>query len=190
MSYLRQVQGLPDYLNTSLWLRGLPPGVQPCQIFDIIHCGSVWSLDLKPVTEEHNTVAATLTFLTPYAAALFLSHCRFHGLQLDGHWISASYNKFGIPEITTLETRVLVVQGPPHLMTPGQWESQFKKACRFQIDRWSYLPCPVPGKIRMEFRFVRVDGQAQSCRQMIERELDYLGVTVWYGFDPCGRVGY
>jgi hypothetical protein len=189
-SFLRQVPGLPDHFNTSLWLKGLPPGVQPSQIFDMIQCGSVWSLDLKPTTEQHATVAATLTFMTPFAASLFLGHCRFHGLQLDGHWISASYNKFGIPAVSTKESRVLHIEGPPHLMTPEGWKIQFKKACRFQMDRWSYLPCPVPGRLRMEFRFVRVDGQAQSCRQMIERELGHLDITVWYGLDPCGQIGY
>lgn len=189
-SYLKQIPNLPDHLNTSLWLKGLPPNIQPSQLFDMIHCGAVWSLDLKPTTNEHATVAATLTFKTAYAASAFWKHCRFQGLELDGYWISASYNKFGVPESASTESRVLQVEGPEHLMTPDGWEVQFKKACRFQIDRWCYLACPFPGRVRMEFRFVRIDGQAQSCRQMIERELGYLGITVCYGVDPCGELGY
>ncbi|KUJ16779.1 uncharacterized protein LY89DRAFT_585643 [Mollisia scopiformis] len=188
-SYLHRVNGLPDHLNSAIWMMKLRPDTQHSQIFDIIQCGSVWSLHLKLPTADHSTMAAQLAFVSPQAAAIFMHHYRTYGIQIAGNWISCIYDKHGSPGHTTSETRVLRIEGPATVMNPQFWDAKFRSACSFQLDRWGYLQCDTPGKLRMEFRFSRVDGQAQTCRQMIERVLVHYGISVWYGPDPCGQIG-
>lgn len=185
-SYMHRVPGLPDYLNAGIWMLGLPSDVKHSQIFDAIHCGAVWSLYLKPPTDEHTTAAAQLAFMSSQSAARFMNEYRAHGFQVGGNWITCHYDKFGSPDHVTSETRVLQLEGPAAEMTPDFWGAQFTRACTFQMDRWRWLPCRTPGMARMEFRFSRVDGQAQTCRQMIERNLHGWGFSVRYGPDPCG----
>ncbi|KAF8859060.1 hypothetical protein BDZ45DRAFT_621443 [Acephala macrosclerotiorum] len=190
-SYLNQVVNLPDHLNAALWMEYLPSNIQPYQIFDALRgYGVVWSLHINPPTDTHPTAAAKIVFMSPHADARIMAQYRIRGLQVGGSWVRLKYNKHGMPNRSTSETRVLRIEGPQELMSLGWWEAQFCEACKYQIDRWGFLPCVIAGRARMEFRFARVDGQAQSCRQMIERELaSSHGILVWYGPDPCGEIG-
>ncbi|CZR62309.1 uncharacterized protein PAC_12206 [Phialocephala subalpina] len=188
--YLDQVENLPDSENCSLWIKYIPDGTPHSAFFDNIYCGAVWSLYLNSCTANHDTMGATLVFMKPESAAIVIKRFKTHGIQIGGNWLDIRYNKHGKRAQYGTETRVLRIDGPPDMMTWAFWHSYFKTACVFQLDRYLYLPSPYSGQNRMEFRFARVDGQAQSCRQKIERD-EYMkskGVMVQYGPDPCGQV--
>ncbi|KAF8859059.1 hypothetical protein BDZ45DRAFT_801928 [Acephala macrosclerotiorum] len=188
--YLDQVENLPDHENCSLWIKRIPDGTPHSAFFDNIHCGAVWSLHMNPSTVDHSTMGATLVFMKPESAAAVVKRFKTHGIQMGGNWLDVRYNKHGKREQSGNETRVLRIEGPPDMMTWGYWYQYFKVACVFQLDRYLYIPCHIFGRVRMEFRFSRVDGQSQSCRQKIERDPDMSlkGVLVWYGPDPCDQV--
>jgi len=60
--YRSQIVGLPDHLNTALWISGIPVLVTPSEIFDNITCGAVSALNLKGPDLNHDSGAADLIF--------------------------------------------------------------------------------------------------------------------------------
>ncbi|KAE8447764.1 hypothetical protein EG329_010158 [Mollisiaceae sp. DMI_Dod_QoI] len=191
-SYLDQVENLPDIENGSLWLEGIPPNTPHSVIFDEIcyGVGAVWSLHLNPITEIHYTMAATLVFMKPESAAAVMNRYQQYGIKIGTNVLRLRYNRFGSRRRNTSETRVLQIEGPVEKMTWMFWREYFNAACVYQMDRWLYIPCNSPGRLRMEFRFSRIDGQAQTCRQSLERDRNMRDVLWKYGSDPCEQQGF
>ncbi|PVH69598.1 hypothetical protein DL98DRAFT_598515 [Cadophora sp. DSE1049] len=188
--YLDQVEDLPDIDNCSLFIKFIPYGTPHSIIFDNIHCGAVWSLHFNPTTETTFYHGCQIGFYKARRSSGCHEAMQGHGLQIGGNWLDVRYNKHGMWAHSGTETRVLQIEGSLGLMTWAFWYPYFKTACVFQLDRCFYIPCPHVGRVHMEFRFARVDGQAQSCRQKIERDpmLNSAGVLVQYSPDPCDQV--
>lgn len=187
-SFLSCVPGLPDHLNCVLWIQGIPSGAYNT-FFDIIEEGPVWALTFNPPDERHDTWAARLVFLTTEAARAFWlrGNC---GRQLwyRGNRLKVDYNRIGCRRRETSETRVLHIDGPAHLLTWTYMKTLFDDACEYNLDRWSIIESPNPELVRMEVRFGRVDGQAQSCTDASTFRRDLRGILfVQYDPDPCDR---
>jgi hypothetical protein len=189
-SFKSQSRNLVDHLNCALWITGIPPSVTISEIFDIIRCGTVFALHLSPPNDDHPKSAAKLVFMTPESAERFMVQAKSQeGCYLGGFRVFVKYNRDGYLRRTSTETRVLRIEGPRDKMSWGFWERYFEQVCVFEMDRWLYLPWSNPNRMKMEFQFARVDGQAQTCRQKIimDEELSDQ-VSVEYGLDPCSPI--
>jgi hypothetical protein len=125
--------------------------------------------------------------MTPESAGRFIEQAKSEtGCCFGGFRVFVNYNRDGYLGRTGTETRVLRIEGPRDTMNWGFWERYFQQACVFDMDRWRYIPCFNSNKMKMEFQFARVDGQAQTCRLkiMADEELSDQ-VSVEYGPDPC-----
>jgi hypothetical protein len=71
-------------------------------------------------------------------------------------------------------------------MTLEYWTSYFANFSEFELDAYRLIPTNVQGFTILEFRFARIDGQAQTCLQCIRTDPSLAGVIVArYGTDPC-----
>jgi len=186
-SFRAQIRDLADHLNCSLWITGIPVSVTISEIFDFIRCGAVFALHLSPPNNDHPKIAAKLVFMTPESAGRFMEQSKTEaGCRLGGFRVFVGYNRDGYLRRAGTGTRVLRIEGPRDKMNWGFWERYFGQACVFEMDRWLYLPCSNPNRMKMDFQFARVDGQAQTCLMKIiaDEELSDQ-VSVEYGPDPC-----
>jgi len=185
---------LSDHQNCALWIMNIPSFATISDIFDQIHFGTVFSLQLRPSTPEHPGAAAKLVFMKPESAKLMKDVSKDPGIWMADNRLVVRYNRDGCHIHDGSETRTLQIEGPTGKMTFEKWNEFFNKSCEsFELDRWLFLPCSNAGRKRMEFRFSRINGQSQVCRAAIGREPEFRReVTVRYGLDPCdpnsGRV--
>jgi hypothetical protein len=159
------------------------------EIFSVIKTGAVFCLHINPPTDIHRTKAAKLAFMTPEAAAAFLGQINSaYGVILRGQRIRGRYNRNGyIRNEYNWQSRVLLLEGPTPMMTLEYWTSRFAVFSEFELECYSLSPSSVNGRSKMEFRFARIDGQAQTCLQCIRLDPTLAGIMhVRYGPDPCG----
>jgi len=181
-SFSAQIEGLPDDENCALFLSNIPLAVTQTDILARIHVGSVFALHINPPDEAHPFQAAKLVFMDPEAAAAFMKS----NIWLRGRRLGVRYNRFGYRRNTEPYSRCLMIEGPPHMMTLQFWDQYFFKYSLLNWDRVLYVECDKPGMEAMEFRFSRIDGQAQTCFQAINADRELKGVvTVRYVRDPC-----
>jgi hypothetical protein len=58
--------------------------------------------------------------------------------------------------------------------------------CLFEYERVRFLDAKEEGNIRMEFRFFRIDSQAETLMTAIKDTPEFKGIiTAEYGKDPC-----
>ncbi|KAL3418289.1 hypothetical protein PVAG01_10005 [Phlyctema vagabunda] len=188
-SYRSQVTGLPDHLNCALWITGIPAEADYSDVFAVINTGAVFCLHLNDPTDQHSTKAAKLVFKKPEEAARFLYQTRSQaGVSVMGSRIRAIYNRHGHQqqEAYANKTRVLVIAGPVATMSMSFWIDFFKFCTVCQFESALELPSPNPRKRIMQFRFARIDGQAESCYEAIMRDdlCPHIYLTR-YGYDPC-----
>ncbi len=185
----REVHGLPDWENCALFLTRIPVEVTLHEVFSVINTGSVFCLHINPPNGIHTTKAAKLAFMAPEAAAAFLRQTQSpRGILLRGKRIQCRYNRNGYARNEKIwQARVLEILGPTPIMTLEYWTSYFTNFSGFELDTYRLIPTNVHGVTILEFRFARIDGQAQTCLQCIRTDPSLAGVVqVRYGTDPCG----
>ncbi|KUJ16780.1 uncharacterized protein LY89DRAFT_718534 [Mollisia scopiformis] len=128
--------------------------------------GTVRALDVKAPTGGYTTFAFSLSFNTPEAALAFWNRANNGNvLLIGGNVVRVAADRVGVRRLDTIETRVLIIDGPSYLVNWPYLKAQFDDACYYNLDRWFMSQSPTPGMVRMEVRFARVVGQAQSCKQ-------------------------
>lgn len=139
----------------------------------------------------HLTKAAKLAFMNPEAAIAFLREIQSpRGVILGGSRIQGRYNRNGYARNpNVMQSRVLELLGPNPLMILANWTSHFAKFSEFELEAYRSYPSSHHGLTIMEFRFARIDGQAQTCLQCIRSDPNLTGVVqVRYAADPCGAA--
>ncbi|KAH6673663.1 hypothetical protein B0J14DRAFT_638658 [Halenospora varia] len=162
--FLSQVDNLPNHHNCSLFLTNIPLSTKYSDIFKRITTGAVFALHLMKAKDEHPTQGAKLVFMNSSSAAEYIaSQPTVHGSQ-----IQIRYNRHGYLNNYVNYSRVLVLEGPVALMGQKFWLGYFGhySLCNFEPVR--YLPSKAVGTLRMEFRFIRIDGQAETCMQAVQ----------------------
>lgn len=185
----REVEGLLDFENCALFLTKIPVKVTLLELFSVITTGAVFCLHINPASGIHTTMAAKLAFMTPEAAAAFLRQIQSpRGVILHGQRVQGRYNRNGYVRNENIwQSRVLEVVGPTHMMTLEYWTSHFSKFSEFELEAYRLAPTNVGGVSFMQFRFARIDGQAQTCLQCIRTDPSLFGIVqARYGADPCG----
>jgi hypothetical protein len=170
-------QNLSDYENCALWITNLPPTLDLAGFLAEVRTGAVYAARLQdPELGRGRTKAAKLVFMKHHAAAAFLDRVRSnHGIILAGHRMRAIWNQNGYYENDTTATRVLVIRGPEYKMSIDFWHAYFEECVVFELESFHELPSD-PDFKTTEFRFARVDGQAESLYYAIGRDLDSLGL--------------
>jgi len=187
-SKAREVQGLPDHENCALFLTNIPVEATLQELFSTIKTGAVFCLHVNPPNSVHKTNAAKLAFMIPQAAAAFLAQINsINGIVLHGHRIQGRFNRNGYARNENpFQSRVLSLEGPTPMMTLEYWTSRFAEFSEFELECYRLYPSQNTGLRKMEFRFARIDGQAQTCLQAIVYDPTLTGVVhVKYGTDPC-----
>jgi hypothetical protein len=177
----------PDEENCSLWLTKVHCATTLAQFFQTIHTGAVFAASMKEPEGDHNTRPVKLVFMTHEGAAQYLHIVEnfgifFHGLRVEGRYNRDGYR---VTDAWRAKSRVLHISGPAPVMEIDKWIAFFGSAVRFQLETWSYLRENYPGIRAMEFRFARVDGQAEAIFLAIGRSSKMQGVGIQYGPDPC-----
>jgi hypothetical protein len=176
---------LPDIINCALWVYNIPVSATTHDIFNTINVGAVASLHINPPDANHANKAAKLVFKEPSAAARYLNLVRYYGISIHGRMINARPNRHGHLRWAGVQTRVLEVTGPDHLMTWGYWNWVFTQVCDFQYDVCRVLPCGEAGRSTLQFHFERIDGQAQMCLKAVFMHPNHSEVKAGYGRDRC-----
>ncbi|RDL33750.1 uncharacterized protein BP5553_08118 [Venustampulla echinocandica] len=183
-SYRSQIRNLDDTENCALWVTNIPPSASAADMFDIINCGAVFSLHINKPNLHHRTAAAKLVFIEPHSATEFFTQAS-RGIQIGDTKLKVIYNRHGSRRSGVKNSRILLVEGPASIMTFEYWDTFFRRYCEFDWDRVLPLHCPHQGRRILEFRFMRIDGQAQMCLKALQRDPAHKYVSAEYGADPC-----
>ncbi|KAH6673664.1 hypothetical protein B0J14DRAFT_481681 [Halenospora varia] len=184
-SFLSQKDNLSDVQNCSLFITNIPTWVTYTHMFAHINTGAVFALYLMPPILGHSQQAAKLVFMSSDAAARF----KQSPPSIAGQHLHVVYNRHGYLTNYRRLSRVLIIQGPCHIMNLEFWYKFFDSWSMFILETAFHLwTNPTTGMTQMEFRFARIDGQAETCLQAIQNHPDLPGVTVMYGHDPCASI--
>ncbi|KAF5875708.1 uncharacterized protein Bfra_011471 [Botrytis fragariae] len=188
----KAVRDLADNLNCSVFVSHLPEDVKHKEIFAVINTGSVVSVHINEPIPGRPFSAAKITFKYPEGAARFMVLINSTmGIQIRGHHLAAVYNDYGmVRHAQEHQSRVIHIHGPYKLMTESFWRKYFGKVTRYQLDHVAYLPFDPNNKVTrsMEFRFARIEAQAQSILIAIIHDPQFEGkVFCKYEPDPCGK---
>jgi hypothetical protein len=182
-SYLVQLPNLPDEENCALFVTNIPPRVTHPDMFDRIHVGPVFALHISPADATHSMQAAKLVFMDPEATHQMMRAT----VWMRGRRLDFRYNRYGYRKNDRNYTRVLIVEGPEAIMNLASWDRYFRFYSELVYDRVIKVYCATPGNKAYEFRFARIDGQAETCFLAIRAEPSFQGIiTFRYGRDPCG----
>ena len=181
-----EVPGLPDFLNTVLHVTNIPTTVDSSDLFNIIKCGKVISLHMIPPNGAYTTQAAKIVFNQPYESKAFFDLVKA-GVFMGGHRLRIFYNRHALRGGRyNSKSRVVIIEGPDELMTLDFWDGYFRQFCLFDYDYVGDLECRFARRKKMEFRFVRIDGQAEPIHDAIWKNKAFRYIfTVGYGRDPC-----
>ncbi|TGO10941.1 hypothetical protein BTUL_0121g00140 [Botrytis tulipae] len=188
----KAMRDLADNFNCSLFVSHLPEDVKYKEIFAVITTGSVISLHINEPIPGRPFSAARITFKYPEGAARFMALVNSSmGVQIRDHHLAAVYNGYGmVKHAQKHQSWVIHIHGPYKLMAEGFWRKYFGKVTRYQLDHVGYLPFDPNNKVTrsMEFRFSRIEAQAQSILITIIHDPQFEGKVICkYGPDPCGK---
>lgn len=188
----KSIKNLQDHLNCSVFVSHLPKDVQHHEIFNVINTGSVVSLHIMRPVSWNPFCAAKIVFKYPEGAARFIAaSCNAEKIQIREHQLHVRYNHHGmVKHSRENQSRVLHIEGPENIMNEGFWTAYFDKITKYTLEYVGYLQVPnlSKGMRVMEFRFARVEAQAQSILiDIVHDDLLSEMVCIWYGEDPCGK---
>lgn len=186
---------MPDHLNCALFVTNIATRVTASEIFNQITCGRVVCLHIYEPDYKHTSKAAKIVFAEPTSARMFYDQLRslaFRHLNNQISNIEVVYNRHGQPRYENIiKTRVLVIEGPSANMTLNFWKEYFGFFSKFELEHFIVMETHDPTLRRFEFRFVRIDGQAETCMGAIRNNDSFNGVfRAWYGHDPCDQQAY
>jgi len=183
-SFRDEVRGLDDSDNTALFVTCIPPFITAAYILDKITTGPTAIIPLQAATIVFNKTAA--------AKRLFDRIESGEGVSMGGRRLKVVYSKYGFRgNRFDHMSRVIEIEGPEELMTVDFWKTWFETLCYVECEsiRFMEMDRPPPGRKSMEFRFVRIDGQAQPLLQAIKKTSEFDGVIkARYGLDPCDTM--
>ncbi|KAK3953418.1 hypothetical protein QBC32DRAFT_312940 [Pseudoneurospora amorphoporcata] len=147
---------IPDELNCSLYITGLPLDVTVRDIFyDIRDIGKVYSLHISPRRDGHSKTAAAIVFFTRIAAERFFNRFATRhnptvrwggavakpGRILGRLPVNVVWNQVKVPPCTDRQhvTRVLQVEGPSDIVNEEFLLAYFRTKCRFDMERYYVL---------------------------------------------------
>ncbi|KAK3688250.1 hypothetical protein B0T22DRAFT_148725 [Podospora appendiculata] len=194
-----QSANIPDSENCSFFITNLPPDVTiPELLGHIRNCGRVYATHLNPSNPQLNLFhsAAKLVFFELAGARRFLAQFTGPGRALVIRDLRAKIvrNRVRVAESTHEPncSRVLIVAGPPQVLTLDRVLNLFDKFSSFDTDSFceerspNLLPwAPVEWR-KLVLAFGSFRSQSQQAMQAIRHKpYEFAGVVVGWGYDPC-----
>ncbi|GAB1312428.1 RRM domain-containing protein [Madurella fahalii] len=186
---------IPDELNCSLWITGLPPNVTVGELLAAIrNVGKVYATVVNPPDGRHPFSAAKVTFFTPTAAQTLLAQCNGpdkRGLIVGNCRARVRYNRNAVeqPEwVPEDHTRAIIVSGPPDIINIEFLMDYFRRRFDFQLESIDVLAAGHSINV-LEWRFGSYRAQANSAWKALTGDAifkrEYPGVNVRFVHDPC-----
>lgn len=186
----KALDNLEDHLNCSVFVKHLPEDVIFREIFAIINTGSVICLHIMAPAVGRYFSAAKIVFKYPEGAARFIAANQGRQIRIRDHRLTVVYNHHGMLQHSPEhQSRVIHIEGPPSKMNEKFWRGYFESITNFNLEYAADLPTAqaVDGARMMEFRFSRVEAQAQTILIAILNDRQFDGTVIArYGDDPCG----
>ncbi|RYP92007.1 hypothetical protein DL770_001862 [Monosporascus sp. CRB-9-2] len=195
---------IPESQSMCLFIVDLPLDCTPAQLLGAVPrgVGKVWSLSISPLTAQHRTAAAKLTFWDRTATDRFLAVVAGGRFAVPGGYRPrVMMNRYRAPsQPTSGASRVLELAGPHAVVNERYLAAFFHRAFRYDVDGVAVL-YHSRWYTRLQFRFASCRCQAAFVRRAIERaqhggpiagvqltedeRLLWSKVAVYWGRDPC-----
>lgn len=111
-----------------------------------------------------------------------------YGHYIHNQKLKVYYNEYGTERfMNTQQTRVIDIEGPEESgrMSFEFWDKYFASVCLYDYECVRYLQPECNSNLRMEFRFSRIDGQAETLMQAIRKTAAFDNIIkARYGRDP------
>ncbi|KAK8095771.1 hypothetical protein PG999_013793 [Apiospora kogelbergensis] len=172
MAYSNYSANIPDHLNCSVFMRGLPPTCSHSLLLSLIRgCGSrVWALHInRPDTRNPHNCAAKLVFHKRCGVDWLFEQIRNGQFVVDGYRPNAVLNKIKsapMPE-NDLRCRVVCVSGPPSLVNLESLGSVFRRNFYYDMDQ-TLSVIDRPDYRLLEFRFGSARCQGENAIQALQ----------------------
>lgn len=185
---------IPEELNCSVWITGLPPHINTHQLLGAIRdTGRVWATVVQPPMTASVTSAAKITFFTPDAAQTLLQRANGPGkpgLVIDDQKALVRRDRNRVAEASepVEHTRVISVAGPTDVVTEENLVEFFRRDFVFELDQ--VVPLVMGRALNViEFHFGSYRCQAQWAWRNIlnDQQFRERGVRVQFERDPCDR---
>lgn len=198
-SYNHSQTFLPDHLNCSFWITGLPKDITPKEIFDQIRgCGKIYALHInnkEAMAGRKRTAAAKLIFFDADGASKFYDKTILPrelqgtggGFLVRGHRAFVVRNRIKAGPQMGLHpscSRVLTITGPPHLVNYEWLVQRFNATFKFELEDVIDHSLNESRTI-LEVRFAAWRAQAAVASKMIKRDRRFRRVWVKFSLDPC-----
>jgi hypothetical protein len=181
--------------NCNLWLTDLPSGCTEADLESaVMGMGSIWAMSVSPadLASGHNGAAASIAFTRIGSARKALAVARWQGIRVRGQRARVIWNRnrVGPQEHETSLSRVLVINGPRAVVNQATLSEFFGRYCSYRTTGVEVLDQDACGWATMEWRFARVNGQADIIAVCLRALRDEHGMDVDFEWDidPCEEV--
>ncbi|KAM7184794.1 hypothetical protein V8F33_012793 [Rhypophila sp. PSN 637] len=189
------VPDLPDNLNTSFWICGLPANITHREsLAGIRRCGRVWALHInnQEVGITRSSAGAKLVFFSALGANHFANrYMTNQTLYFRGMRTHIAHNRDKIPEQQGLpdRSRCLRIRGPINIAHPQRILNFFQGKFEYELDNvmLHYLD-NVNQHIDVEIRFGSYRAQAAMAYKVLTTRAPFVNVPnfqVHFAPDPC-----
>ncbi|KAI1780827.1 hypothetical protein F4818DRAFT_436023 [Hypoxylon cercidicola] len=182
---------VPEQLNTSIWITGLPKDITMSQLLDFIAAykpGRVRSIVINEPTATNPTSAATISFFRRAAAETLFHIIQEEKMIIGGMIPRVRWNRNRVMEDMTNASRVLLIGGEPQVVNAEALDRLFHKKFVWQTDvviDHGITDSETGPIARVEYRFGSFRSQAQFAKKCLKKELEGFAYAE-YGADPCG----
>ncbi|TGO64784.1 hypothetical protein BOTNAR_0084g00150 [Botryotinia narcissicola] len=159
---------LPNELNCAVWIKGIAKDFARQflyqELFNAISTGPIVAAYIRLGGDQHPRRAAKVVFKHPEHAARLIQRASYQGISINGHRIRVEPNRNGHREFPLrfhYRSRVILVEvfNNPSMDLPF-WRMFISNLCVLDIESCRHLAYSTPQHMVMEFRFVRIFGQA------------------------------
>ncbi|KAK3936022.1 hypothetical protein QBC46DRAFT_270499 [Diplogelasinospora grovesii] len=184
---------IPEELNCSLFLTGLPRGVTETELLACICVpqGRIYATVLIAAKGHRRFPAARVVFFNRTGAQALYDLGRQGQFVVRGQRVRVRYNSVRLAPIEGQgwSSRVILVVGPAGYMDSQALLGLFDANFQFQLDRVQDLGVADDGRRRLVIAFGSYRCQAEWARCVIRTHLGRLGVKSWFAPDPCNYLG-
>lgn len=183
---------IPPYLNTSLWITGLPAGCTTSMLLkgiaEVGHVGKIWCTHINKEEPENGKpfAAAKVVFFYREGAENLLRATKEGKFRVGGRRPRGTWNrvKSAPQKEGTTRSRVVLIRGPAELVNREVLDAWFSKLFCYQteeVTEWEYkVDWKGQGWRTLEWRFGSHRCQAEAATIAMGKDLH--GIVSWkYG---------
>ncbi|KAF6841930.1 hypothetical protein CPLU01_00023 [Colletotrichum plurivorum] len=173
---------IPDNLNTSVWITGLPPTCT-CKTLlvamaQVGRLGKIWSTVINPPNPKEGKfyAAAKVVFFTREGAERLIHSVEAGRLVVAGRRPLAIFNRIkSAPQKESLKSRVVIFEGPVALVNECKLKEWFLTKFTYQTESVQLFAHNSTRNTNvLEWSFGSYRGQAEAAVIAVTKELDAI----------------